>query len=260
MTSLKAAIRAVSEALAAEAGCDPEDFFAPTVHVCERPDESTRRPLVRRYPPHEPAFAAVSLGTGAVVSASRSILPEVEELYRGATRDEVFEPARLASVENLLKGEGTRVYAPIPRLLGGTDTLRDTPYCGDVRIVVESDPSDEQLQPLEPEQWPNAFSPRAHPERPTTALAIATDHDEVIGVGTTSADSEQLWQIGLDVAERFRGRGVGTALTAALARHALEAGSVPFYGLAAPNVPSLRTALAAGLVPAWVETFVTTPR
>ncbi len=117
----------------------------------------------------------------------------------------------------------------------------------------------EMLAGLEPGRWPNAISPRQDPERPRTAVAIASTEGSLIGVAATSADSERLWQIGIDVDEKFQQRGVGAALTATLGHHTIKAGFVPFYGLAAANVPSLPTALAAGFVPAWVEVFVAEP-
>jgi GNAT superfamily N-acetyltransferase len=198
------------------------------------------------------------LGAGAVISASPSILPEVQALYEGAMRDDAFDPTRLAAVNDLLKGGGTRVYGPVPRLVCSADTVREAPAGRNVELTLERNPAD--LEPFEPDRWPNAFSPREHPERPLTAVVAATCRDQLVGVAATSADSEGLWQIGIDVDEAFRKKGIGAALTAALARHTLESGSIPFYGLAVANIPSLRTALAAGFVPAWVETFVGTPR
>ncbi len=260
MLRLHAALRTAREALAAEAGCCAEDFSGPDVCVFERPPEKPRPPLARRYPPHEPAFAAISLGTGAVISASRTIFPQIHELFRGASRDDVFDPLRLAEVNALLERNGVRVYGPIPRLTCGTDTLELLAAPDGVEIALETYPSQERLPALEPERWPNAISPRRDSERPTTSVAIATAEGRIIGVAAMGADSERLWQIGIDVEEKLQRRGVGAALTATLAHHALEAGFVPFYGLAAANVPSLRTALAAGFVPAWVEVFVAEPR
>ena len=67
--------------------------------------------------------------------------------------------------------------------------------------------------------------------------------------------SPDVWQIGIDVAAPYRGRGIAPALVVALARAAFDAGFTIFYGVAPANLASVRTALAAGFVPTWLEVF-----
>jgi len=45
-------------------------------------------------------------------------------------------------------------------------------------------------------------------------------------------------------------------LTSAVARVVLDTGKLPYYGTSASNVPSMRTALAAGFKPTWVEVLL----
>ena len=71
----------------------------------------------------------------------------------------------------------------------------------------------------------------------------------------STAEAEQLWQIGVDVAEEHRARGIGAALTAVIAAHTLAAGKAPWYGVLPVNLPSIGAALAAGFRPAWVEAY-----
>lgn len=256
MRSYADALRAVVETLAAEQGCTPQEITDGQVHIRERPSPSLARPLMRRYPRRDPAFAAVSLGTGAVIAASASLLSRVEEVFRNADRDQVFEPSRLSAINALLEGHGLVVYGPYFRLLCCPDTFRDTIAPPGFRIVIEEDPTDERLEQLQPERWPHAISPRRGARlRTNRALATVEHTGEVVGVATMSDDTERLWQIGIDVASSFRGRGLGAALTAALARHALERNTFPWYGVAPANLPSINTALSAGFRLAWVEAF-----
>jgi GNAT superfamily N-acetyltransferase len=195
----------------------------------------------------------VSLGRGAVLTASAAILDAVGAAFRSANRDQTFEPGRIATVSALLAPQGRMVYGPYPRLVCGVDTLRERRVPAGFTLGVEDAPSAERVQSLEPSRWPNAVS--SHPSAPTAALALATREEEVVGVAATSVDNEHLWQIGIDVAEPYRGVGIGAALTSALAQHILEAGAAPFYGAAPANLPSINTALAAGFRLAWVEAF-----
>ncbi|MGH2586133.1 MAG: GNAT family N-acetyltransferase, partial [Dehalococcoidia bacterium] len=210
----------------------------------------------RRYPLREPSLVAVSLGLGTVVTATQSILRPVESLFRGVDRDQVFEAPRLAAVDALLRPHGFQVYGPYPRLVCGADTWRERAAPAGCRIAIEVRPSEQRLDELGPARWPHAISTgRGARAIATVAAAVAYRGDEVVGVATCGDDTDQLWQIGIDVADGFRGSGIGAALTSALARHILEAGRVPWYGAAPANLPSINTALAAGFRLAWVEVF-----
>ena len=253
VTTFAEAMRLVVDMLAAEQGCPPEQIVDDRVHVVENQISAARHPLTRPYPRREPAFAAVSVGAGAVLSAARAILPDVRAIFQDADRDQVFEPERLAAVAALLRPHGLTVLGPYLRLLCAPDTHLHRPPPTGYTVHVEPRPSDPRLEALEPVRWPNAISRR----RPiTTEAAAIAEHDgEVVGVATCRADSPRLWQIGIDVAEPHRGHGIGAALTSALARFILDSGNAAWYGVAPANVASINTALASGFRFAWVEAY-----
>ncbi|HZU75369.1 MAG TPA: GNAT family N-acetyltransferase [Dehalococcoidia bacterium] len=253
MPEFYAAMESVLLTLAAENGCAPSDITDGDVRICERAGGTELSPLVRRYARAEPQFAAVTTGTGAVVSGSAVLMGALQELFGGCSRDAVFETARLAQVAALLASHGRALAGPYLRLVCGDDTWRDRPAPGGITVVVESYPHDERLRALRPERWPNAMSVPSRRPQPRLALALAAD--ELVGVAAMSADTDTLWQIGLDVAHRHRGRGIGAALTSALAKEALGESRIPFYGVAFSNLPSIAAALAAGFRPAWVEAY-----
>jgi RimJ/RimL family protein N-acetyltransferase len=252
MIAYAAAIDLVVATLAAEAGCSPADLTSGDVRLFVKP-AGGRPPLARRYWTTDLTFTAVSLGRGAALTASAAILDAVGAAFRGANRDQAFEPGRLATVSALLAPQGRMIYGPYPRLVCGADTLRERRAPSGITVRVEDAPTSERVQSLEPSRWPNAISSR--PSVPAAALALATREEQIVGVAATSVDNEHLWQIGIDVAEPYRGVGIGVALTSALAQHILEAGAAPFYGAAPANLPSINTALAAGFRLAWVEAF-----
>ncbi len=248
-----------AEALAAECGCAARDLAAPGVRVVERPPPLAD-PRARRYPPWDTAFAVVSFGGGAVVSASRSILCEVEKAFADADREGVFAPERLARAAALLAPHGLGVFGPFPRLACGSDRWCARPAPPGTSIALEDDPPPGRIDALGRARFPHAFSPNRRVERPTRVLAVARSGDEVVGAASAAEDTDTLWQIGIDVVPSAQRRGVAAALTSALARAALDAGRAPFYGAAPANLASLRTALAAGFVPAWLEVFTAGPR
>ena len=239
--------------LSAETGTSPAALTAAAVTLCAMPPPEPRPDLVRRYWGRQPSVAAISFGRGAVVSATASLTETVARVFAGASRDQVFEPARLAALDTALRPHGQQVYGPYPRLLCGRDTLRRREAPPGIEVALEVAPPEARIETLEPTRWPNAISPRR--SVPTAALAVATSGDAIAGVAAASTDNALLWQIGIDVAQPHQGRGVGAALTATLARHILEASGVPFYGAATVNLPSISTAIAAGFRLAWMEAF-----
>jgi len=188
-----------------------------------------------------------------VLSAGAEIMPDVRSIFAGADRDQVFAAERLAAVTALIRPFGLTVAGPYLRLLCTRDTHRERQSPPGYTVHLEIRPDDKRLDDLDPARRPNAISRRRVIR--TEAAAVATRDGTVVGVATVNADSPHLWQIGIDVDDGHRARGVGAALTAALARHALGAGSVPWYGVAPANIASINTALAAGFRLGWVEAY-----
>ena len=93
--------------------------------------------------------------------------------------------------------------------------------------------------------FPNALSEKENPDRPDV-LALAA-------LAGASADTDALWQVGIDVKERYRGHGLGTTLVSLLCDRIEALGKTPFYGTVLANLHSQNIALNTGFYPAWVE-------
>jgi GNAT superfamily N-acetyltransferase len=76
---------------------------------------------------------------------------------------------------------------------------------------------------------------------------------KLLGMAGASADSPDLWQIGIDVLPEARGGGIGVMLVSLLRNEILREGKVPFYGAAVSHAISQSIAVRAGFVPAWAE-------
>ncbi|MBI4305858.1 MAG: hypothetical protein HY678_06015 [Chloroflexi bacterium] len=235
----------------AESCCTPSDLLADRVTICERRADRLTDPNHRKFPRWEPDFGIVSLGQGAVVSASAGILDWVRDVFAEADRDAVFEVGRLGQIADKVAGSGQRLLGPVHLFAVSSTDLRAVPPPAGVRVTVEGP---EFASHLIAHDWPHSLP--EGPGRPIRAVAVARTGSSVIGIATAAEDAPRLWQIGIDVTREQRGRGVGKTLTAALGGVVLEGGAVPYYGTALANIPSARTALSAGFWPAWTEVWV----
>ncbi|NLY21394.1 MAG: GNAT family N-acetyltransferase [Tissierellia bacterium] len=84
---------------------------------------------------------------------------------------------------------------------------------------------------------------------------VAKDGDKIIGIAGATADSEILWQIGIDVISEYRFKGIGSSLVNRLASIILDMGKVPYYAAEANNIASLKTAINAGFTEKWKAIF-----
>ena len=68
-----------------------------------------------------------------------------------------------------------------------------------------------------------------------------------------SADTPDMWQVGIDITDKYRGKGFGTYLVTLLKNEILRRGKLPFYGTSLSNLHSQNIALNCGFFPAWIE-------
>ena len=71
-----------------------------------------------------------------------------------------------------------------------------------------------------------------------------------------SADSDTMWQIGINVEPGARRRGLATVLVSLLKDEILDRGILPYYGTAMSHIGSLRVAVGSGFIPAWATSTV----
>ena len=92
----------------------------------------------------------------------------------------------------------------------------------------------------------------------TRAVCIAKDGDRIIGVaGAAGSSIDGVWEIGVDVMEKYRNARVGTYLVRRLTGATLARNIVPFYSASVTNIGSQMVASRCGYIPFWVDTFGT---
>ena len=82
---------------------------------------------------------------------------------------------------------------------------------------------------------------------------VAMDGEEIMGMAGVSADTPELWQIGIDVLPKYRRRGIAKTLVGLLRDECFRRGAIPYYGTSLSNISSWKTALACGFIPTWIE-------
>ena len=182
-------------------------------------------------------------------------MPWVTALFGNAAVDEAFSPQLLGEVSSRLLRDSYPLHGPYHYSVTTSADWRSREAPAGYTVEIGGV---ELLDSLDPDDWPNAISPRALAQgRHVTVAALAIRAGAVVGVATASEDSDALHQIAIDVQPTHRGQGLGAALTSQAARQVLRMGRVPYYGAAADNVASLRTAQSAGFYPCWTAAFTT---
>ena len=82
---------------------------------------------------------------------------------------------------------------------------------------------------------------------------VAHEKGEILGVAGASNDTDDIWQIGIDVVPESQQHHVATDLVKIISNEVLKRKKIPYYGTAWSNIASKRVAINAGYKPVWVE-------
>ena len=236
--------RKLKEQLALELNCAPEDFSGEE-NVITGPVLHENR---RKFSDQPFFLQMATFGAGAVISADERLHPWLREWTKGKRGFWLFEQHNYLELDRLLRGYGYKM-ALTHHMFTPTTEIAAVETGFPVRWLEQGD-----IPPFYGrEEFSNALCDRFRPERPDVLAVAALDGEEIMGMAGCSADTPELWQIGIDVLPRYRGRGIGKTLVALLRNEALRRGALPYYGTSLSNIASWRTALASGFLPAWVE-------
>lgn len=90
-------------------------------------------------------------------------------------------------------------------------------------------------------------------ERRDMLAVVAYEKEEILGVAAASNDTDDIWQIGVDVVPEKQKRHIATDIVKIISNEVLKRNKIPYYGTAWSNIASKRVAINAGYKPAWVE-------
>lgn len=230
--------------LALDYNCLVSDLEKPGVTITENKCLDGRRP----YDANGWFLKILVFGNSAIVSCDPKIRPWVEENLGPLKADWLFDYDMLRGIDQALNNFGYEIER--------------TPH------FYLPDPNAPKVSPVMPIEWfEEAMIVQFEDDRrfgeafvfddnyPDVLGVAAYEGDSIIGMAGASADSHTMYQIGIDVIEAGRGKGIGANLTALLKQELLARGKVPFYGTGLSHIHSKNVAINAGFFPAWVELY-----
>jgi GNAT superfamily N-acetyltransferase len=191
------------------------------------------------------------MGVGSVVSCTTDRLDWARQNLAQLDRDDLFSVPVLARIHELAQLDGQAVHGPHLFYVGSAETIH--PVRGPADLTIDLVDQDRLPALHAHDGFHHALNYRGDEERPDVLAAVATDADVIVGIAAASADSDDRWQIGLDVQPDYRGRRLGQALTARLAAEILARGKTPYYATRPANIASRNVAVGAGFRPCWIE-------
>ena len=250
-------IAAAMSQLAIEYSCDAADFLRDEIVITEYRANAG----CRDYIPGPRFLTFASFGHGAVISADKRIHEWLREYLAGEDKpikgQELFEHERWLAINSACGKYGKKLMSTFHMQL--PDAYISAP-AADVRVKwFEQD----EIQPFygaEQKIFPNSLRPYPDTHYPDIIAVAAYDGDKIIAMSGASADTPEMWQIGIDVLPEYRNRGIAAHLVSLLKNEILQRGKLPFYGTGLSNLGSQNVARAAGFFPAWIECSTAEPR
>lgn len=238
----------IKRVLAADYACEEGDLTAGVITVVPFEVRPGRRP----YPVASKPLLIGSIGTGVVISCDPRRVDWLRSIVAGLERDDLFEPATIAPINERVTSEGQRLLGPHLRYACSRDHFRPAPD-GDVQIDLIA--NEEVIELAKTPGFPHALSSNYDRDPPDLLAAVERDGNKIIGVAAAAAEADGLWQIGVDVVPEARQNGVGRQIVGRLTGAILERNGVPFYSTSPSNIPSRSVAVSLGFWPAWTEMY-----
>lgn len=190
----------------------------------------------------------ICIGGRAIICADKKLWPWLEEKIIKRDACWLFDFSKLRMIDNKLQEFGHEIDIIHPYYLPDPAACEVKPATK-VKWLKQQDIA----QFKGDDRFDEAFA--FNDNYPDVLGIAALDGDSIMGMAGASADSETLYQIGINVMPEYRGRGIGTSLVALLKQELLKQGKVPFYGTAESHINSKNIAINAGFFPAWTELF-----
>ncbi len=239
--------RAVRVQLAADYACEPEQLLQPTHTLVS----SVERPGRRRFPWRDKRVALVTTGSAVVLCCDAPRVDWARRNLLEVERDDLFSPESLARIEEFVKPDGQYLVGPVLRFACAADglaALAPAPGGLEYEIYVE-----DRIPELHRHRGFDYALGYGNTERPDRVACVARDGETIAGVAGASADSDTLYQIGVQVEPRYRNRGAASRMVWEVASRLLARGVVPYYSTYTTNLASIRTALRIGFFLSWVD-------
>ncbi|SCL88678.1 hypothetical protein [Sporanaerobacter sp. PP17-6a] len=153
-----------------------------------------------------PFLEIVTMGKGIVVSADSNILTKVKPLLENKTREDIF-------VAPFVFGHSL-YYIP------DCNRLKKLPMPDDFNFYIKEGKEIHDLYKIS--GFENAIQYDVNHPRPDVIVIYAMYNNKIVAIAGASADSNLMWQIGIDVLPQFRNKELVTSLVSNLAIMIME--------------------------------------
>lgn len=190
----------------------------------------------------------ISFGNNVVASVNADISEMVLEYINKYKIEDCFAAPNIFALNDELRKHGWKISYCTQRSLPDMNIIKPIPCNYELKILQPDDYAHLYGDP----NLGNAIGSGRRKDLDKIAIG-AFDGETLIGLAGSSANNESMWQIGIDVLPAYRRKGIASALVSRLANEILSFGIVPYAGNRWANIRSLKTQLACGFKPAWVD-------
>jgi len=202
----------VRKQLAIDMNCNAENFIKDGIIFCEAKLNEGRRMFDRQ----SPFLEIATIGKSIVISADSIVLTKVKPLLENKTREDIF-------VAPFIFGHSL-YYIP------DCNKIKKLSLPDGFKFYVKEGKEIHDLYKIS--GFENAIQYDINHPRPDVIVIYAMHDTNIVAMAGASADSDLMWQIGIDVLPQFRNKGLATSLVSNLALMIMEKGIVPYYGTA----------------------------
>ena len=193
------------------------------------------------------------IGAGVVISCDARRVEWARNTLAPLSRDELFGATGIGILKDCLAADRQSICGPDLSYVCSAKTFLPCPASADVQLRLLEGGTIAELYRYEGLHMALGYSLEG--DRPDVLAVVARCDDQLAGVAGVSADSDCLWQVGIDVSPAWRGKGIGKALVARVTEAVLERGRVPYYTTVGSNLFSQRLAGGVGYRAAWTTLY-----
>ncbi|MBN2238306.1 MAG: hypothetical protein JW712_00910 [Dehalococcoidales bacterium] len=243
------ALVTAKKTLAVDMACSTEDFDREGIHIYEAKELEGRR----KFPFRNPSLVMAAFGKGVVISCNSERVQWARETFGTYSPDYIFSIPALALMEQRVSGDNQAMAGPDLKYVCGDNTFRTVspPEAVELFLVGEEEVADLYGD----SRFLNALGRKYNPDRPRIVSVMAKNGDAIIGIAAASADSDEMYQVGVDTVPGWQGKGVAASMVSLVTQAILDMNKVPYYSTSPNNLASQKTALSAGYKPAWTEVY-----
>ncbi|WP_460292455.1 GNAT family N-acetyltransferase [Clostridium tertium] len=233
----------VKDQLAKDYNCTIEDFNNQNILITDKKIIEGSR----KYNDEEKILKILIFNGKAIISADKCIKEWCNKNLSKFSGSWMFLYSNLRKMDKKLNEFGYEIdnthhyYLP-----------KDKEFTNKNNIKLKWYEKDEILQFRDDDRFNEAFAfNKNYPD--VLAVAAVDDKDNILGMAGASEDSKIMWQIGINVLEDEKGKGIASFIVQALKNEILNRGKVPFYGTVESHIISQKVALKSGFYPAFAE-------